>query len=83
MRRRLNRAGCCDAASAAATLPLACLTWSPQPHKGVDLSDGALQVGYIDDQNGPLCLAVVVVLALSGIFIVSAVDFVQQLRSHT
>jgi uncharacterized membrane protein YidH (DUF202 family) len=41
------------------------------------------QVGYIDDQNGPLCLAVVVVLALSGIFIVSAVDFVQQLRSHT
>jgi hypothetical protein len=41
------------------------------------------QVGYIDDQNGPLCLAVVVVLALSGIFIVSTVDFVQQLRSHT
>ncbi len=38
------------------------------------------QVGYIDDQNGPVCLAVVVVLALTAIFIVSSVDFVQQLH---
>ncbi len=40
-----------------------------------------LQVGYIDDRYGPLCLAAVITLALSGIFIVSAIDFAQQLRS--
>ena len=47
-----------------------------------DKLSALLQVGYIDDQNGPVCLAVVVVLALSGIFIVSTVDFIKQLRSH-
>ena len=39
-----------------------------------------LQVGYIDDQRGPVCLAAVVVLALSAIFAVSLVDFVQQVN---
>jgi len=41
------------------------------------------QVGYIDDRFGPLGLAVVVVLALSAIFVISITDFVLQLRvSH-
>ena len=40
-----------------------------------------VQVGYIDDRYGPLCLAAVITLALSGIFIVSAIDFWQQLHA--
>ncbi len=42
-----------------------------------------LQVGYIDDQRGPVCLAAVVVLALSAIFAVSLVDFIQQLNHNS
>lgn len=38
------------------------------------------QVGYIDDRFGPLGLAVVVVLALSAIFVISITDFILQLR---
>jgi len=37
-------------------------------------------VGYIDDRFGPLGLAVVVVLALSAIFVISITDFILQLR---
>ena len=41
-----------------------------------------MQVGYIDDRFGPLGLAVVVVLALTAIFIISIADFVIQLRGR-
>jgi hypothetical protein len=52
-------------------------------HSSVPLTDDVcVQVGYIDDRYGPLCLAAVITLALSGIFIVSVIDFVQQLRSE-
>ena len=39
------------------------------------------QVGYIDDRFGPLGLAIVVVLALTAIFIISIVDFILQLQT--
>lgn len=38
------------------------------------------QAGYIDDRKGPLTLAVVVVIAQIAIFIVSCVDFWEQLQ---
>lgn len=40
----------------------------------------SLQVGYIDDRFGPLGLAIVVVIALSAIFIISITDFILQIR---
>lgn len=38
------------------------------------------QAGYIDDRKGPLTLAVVVVIAQIAIFVVSCVDFWEQLQ---
>lgn len=38
------------------------------------------QAGYIDDRKGPLTLAVVVVIAQIAIFIVSCVDFWEQMQ---
>ena len=40
----------------------------------------SVQVGYIDDRFGPLGLAIVVVIALSAIFIISITDFILQIR---
>ena len=59
-----------------------CVLLEPSVPLDADALCPCVQVGYIDDRYGPLCLAAVITLALSGIFIVSVIDFVQQLRSE-